>query len=192
MCTYCEQTHRRAYSKIKKDELTDELANDPQFATEFRNACAMLVADMEDMSVSGGMRIKRRKRTVETEEVDKSSIAVKGVYADPATYRDDHGDWKTNGKGHKLCNNVYNPLSCKKGKMVFIPNRKHGYFDGSLKHTESVGNKNLVDDERDALKDGQLIWAQPHFAHKASLSGVAAISLLTLCLSSVVWHAPLL
>ena len=84
----------------------------------------------------------------------------------------EYGSPSKNGLGHSVTRTKH-PLTQKMTKAVFVPDLKEGHWSGEFGNSSSVKHEQLLDDDRDAILQGQL-EATMHVNQKALLQDLPA------------------
>ena len=71
------------------------------------------------------------------------------------TASQEFGDPKSNGLGHQETTTI-NPLTQRPCAAVFVPKHRPGYWSGSIDNVRTLADHQVIDDDVDALRAGQL------------------------------------
>ena len=111
----------------------------------------------------GSTRIKRRSKVLEESRVKAAKVSIPGMWVSEENYRIDTGKDPTE-EGLSL-HDVEDPLTGNHVKCVFMPKHKSGYYEGTFTGTNKLTFAQQVDDDVNALRDGQV---EQSFATRSS------------------------
>lgn len=110
--------------------------------------------DMAEKILLGNPRLKRRSKTTEQAQSASCKVSVPGVWVRVDLYEADMGK-KPEECGHHV-KTIRCPTTGELMEAAFIPKRKHGYYDGSLVMGDKIKFTKRLDDNVNALRDGQV------------------------------------
>lgn len=111
-------------------------------------------ADVEMKINMRTTRIKRRSRVVNESSTKGHVVKVPGMWIAQDQYAKDTGHaCEQDGLG---VFDVEDPLTGKQIKACFIPKHRPGYFEGEFVASKKVKMTRKVDDDEEALREGQV------------------------------------
>ena len=112
-------------------------------------------ADVEAKLSTGSSRIKRRSKTLDQSESKSHSVKVPGYWITETQYQTDTGKDPVKDDGLEL-HDVEDPRTGNTVKAVFVPKHREGVFEGEFVAKKKVRLASRLDDDSNALRDGQV------------------------------------
>lgn len=181
-CRDCDATAKRGYPGEKREVILARLESDPRAFDEFQGCRITYVEDTMEKIKMGNPRMKKRARTIkQTNEVVLTN-KMKGRMMELSAYKQEFGSPSKNG--HRVTKGI-NPETNQSCDCVFVPKQKKGTWDCEFQIHNKVTSDQVVDNDLDALRSGQVEGSFQSRAQSMVDTVSAATTADALCLSAV-------